>query len=613
MAETTKEPTETQDNTLKKLQAWKEESKLIREQKDSRVARNLKLTKGIFRAGETTTSKVRGKNKTFFRKIWATTWRLTATMYQAYMKDPETFRIEGRDLDDDPRKASVLQKIVEYRKDKLEREQSLFIKLIWGIQTIFNDGWACGKVSWIFKTEEGKNGEVIVKDEPKVMVYPFEQVFPDMIAETEDEMRYIHFLNYLTGIDLEEMGIPTPDVPATSPENNEIRNVRFNNETDPQMFDNTTVNYTPLTGGAFPKPGSAPNTEADHAFIKRYKVYESFWKEKGKIMYGVSVDFNEWLVEPKESIYGDRFPIFTGQCLTEAHKLMGEGFPEPLEAPQESFNYNINMRKDNLAASMTGHTFVSRYGGVDLDSLTHRRSGGITLMDDVNAVKHEEVPNVTQGSYLEAAADEQMMDDMSGDTSAISGTQEAGMKATTAQLNQTNASAKIDLYIAIVGLFFGGLWTELTRQVAMFETDEKIFRIANEKLRREEGIEGADVYDIDIDMDCIVNVGPGTTGQGVHVQQLILAMDRGIMVMQAAPGLAQAGLIPPEGLAIPNLSALWEELLPNIGLRDKKKYSVILPQPQQPQGGGVGSPPAVGGATQATNNELVQRGSLGGV
>jgi len=114
-------------------------------------------------------------------------------------------------------------------------------------------------------------------------------------------------------------------------------------------------------------------------------------------------------------------------------------------------------------------------------------------------------------------------------------------------------------------------------------------------------------------MDVTVDVGPGTVGQGVHVQQLILAMDRGIMVMQAAPGLAQAGLIPPQGLAIPNLSALWEELLPHIGLRDKKKYSLILPQPQQAPGGGTGSQPNAGGATQATNNELVQRGSNGGI
>ena len=602
------ESTEEQLNTLKKLQAWKEESKQIRTAKDTRIAKNLKLFKGIFRDGDTTTSKVRGKNKTFFRKIWATIWRLTATMYQAFMKDPETFRIEGRDFNDDPRRASVLQKIVEYRRDRLMNNKSLFIKLIWAIQSIFVNGWVCGKITWEFNEEKGIDG-------PKVMIYPFEQVFPDLVAETDDDMRYIHFLNYLTDSDLEDMGMPISNLPASAPESNQIRDVRFQGDIDPRTFDNAQVNYTPLTGGSFPSPGSAPDTEAEDASVKRHRVYESFWWENGKVMYGVSIDFDTWVVEPKESIYGDKFPIFTGQCLTEMHKLIGEGFPEPLEAPQESFNYFLNMRKDNIAASLTGHTFVSRYGGVDLDSLTHRRAGGVTLMDDVNAVKHEQVPDVTRSAYLEAEADDRMSDDMSGINKTISGQQDPGIKATTAQLNQTNSSAKIDLYVAIVGnTLFQGFTYELARQVAMFETDENVFRIANARLREEEeNPEGEEIFDVGIDMDVTVDVGPGTVGQGVHVQQLILAMDRGIMVMQAAPGLAQAGLIPPQGLAIPNLSVLWEELLPHIGLREKKKYSVILPQPQQSPGGGVGSQPNVGGATQATNNELVQRGSLGGV
>lgn len=608
MAEQTKEPNEKELNTLKKLQAWKEESRQIRTAKDTRIAKNLKLFKGIFRDGEKTTSKVRGKNKTFFRKIFATIWRLTATMYQAFMKDPETFRIEGRDFDDDPRRAKVLQKVVEYRMDRLMNNKSLFIKLIWAIQAILVNGWVCGKVTWEFNEARGIDG-------PKIMIYPFEQVFPDLVAETDDEMRYIHFLNYLTAADLEDMGLPIPDVPASAPESNQIRTVRFQDDVDPRTFDNAQVNYTPLSGGTFPSPGSAPDTEAEDANVKRYRVYESFWWEKGKAMYGVSVDFDTWLVEPKESAYGDKFPIFTGQCLTEMHKLIGEGFPEPLEAPQESFNYFLNMRKDNIAASLTGHTFVSRYGGVDLDSLTNRRSGGVTLMDDVNAVKHEDVPDVTRSAYLEAEADDRMSDDMSGINKAISGQQDPGIKATTAQLNQTNSSAKIDLYSAIVGkTLFQGMTYEVTRQVAMFETDENIFRIANSRLRdEEENPEGEEIFDIGIDVDVTIDVGPGTVGEGVHVQQLLLAMDRAIMSMQSATALAQVGLIPPEGLDIPNVSALYEEMLPHIGIRDKKKFLIKLPQPQQPPGGGVGSLPNAGGATRATNNELVQSGSKGGI
>ena len=87
------------------------------------------------------------------------------------------------------------------------------------------------------------------------------------------------------------------------------------------------------------------------------------------------------------------------------------------------------------------------------------------------------------------------------------------------------------------------------------------------------------------------------------------------MVMQAAPALAQMGMIPEQGLNIPDVSMLYSDLLPHIGLRDKKRYLINLPKPQEAPGeGGVGSPPNVaGGATVATNNELVQRGSKGGI
>jgi hypothetical protein len=323
-----------------------------------------------------------------------------------------------------------------------------------------------------------------------------------------------------------------------------------------------------------------------------------------------------FLVKPKVSIYGNKFPIFTGQCLTEMHKLMGEGLPEPLEGPQESFNYHINMRKDNLARAMTGHTFVSRYGGVDIDSLTHRRASGVTIVDDVNAVKHEDVKDVTQSAYIEADADEKMMDDMSGVNKTIEGQQDPEIKATTAQLNNDNSYAKIDLLMAIVGqTFFKGFTTELVRQIAMFETDEKIMRIANEKLRlEEENPDAEEVYDIDIDVDCKINIGPGSVGQGLHVQQIMLAIDRGIQTMQAVPALAEMGMIPQQGLNMPDISALYKELLPHLGIRNIKDYLITLPPPQMPvTGNSGGGTSTVNNDTRTTTRELVQQGSRGGV
>jgi len=593
---------------LKKLHSWKNESEEILVQKTYRAAKNLKLFKGIFR--ETETSDVRGsRKKTFFRKIWATVWRLTATMYQAYLKDVENFRVEGRDLEDDPRKANVLQKMMQYHQDKMYANDNLFLKLIWAFQNILNFGWTCAKVSRKFDPENGI-------DKQEFTLYPNDQVFPDMVAETDDQMRFIVFLNYMTKEDMEDMGWDTSELALNAAEQNQLRDVRYDEDEDPLNNYDGRSHYNATGVGSYPKPGSAPETSAEE-ITNRYNMYECFWRAKGKIMYAVSNNFDQFVIEPRESIYG-KFPIVWGQCLTDAHKLIGEGFPEPLEGPQESFNYNLNMRKDGVALAMTGHTFVSRYGGVDMKSLQNRRVSGITVMDDVNAVKHEPMPDVTQSAYAEANADEMMMEEMSGINKGIQGMETAD-KATIGQINNQESHIKLDIYVALIGeTFMKKFWNEMARQIQMFETDERIFRIANEQLRMEtENPEQDDVYFVDdFEADCKVNVGPGTVGQNVHVQQTLLAMDRGIMTLQAIPALAQMGMIPPEGLKVPNISAMYEDLMPYIGHRDAKRYLMTLPPPKPEAigtgGGGGGSATAPNNGS-GTNNEMVQQGTMGGI
>ena len=96
-----------------------------------------------------------------------------------------------------------------------------------------------------------------------------------------------------------------------------------------------------MAGGTY--PSNVTNPEQDDAY-STYKVYESFWVEDGVMKYGVHNDFDVWLVDPVDSPYGDEIPLIMGLCLTEPHELIGEPLTMPLEAPQESYNYFLNMR-----------------------------------------------------------------------------------------------------------------------------------------------------------------------------------------------------------------------------------------------------------------------------
>jgi hypothetical protein len=425
-------------------------------------------------------------------------------------------------------------------------------------------------------------------------------------------MRYIHFLNYMTKEDMEGYNFENLDqCQPSTPQSNLLRSTRHMQTTDP--LQNPGENE-------YPSPGRYEDDNKDKQ-IKRYNVYESFWKEKGIVMYGVSCDFKTWLKKPVISPYGQDFDnIVMGTCLTEAHKLFGEGFPEPLEGPQESYNYILNMRKDNVALAMTGHTFVSRFGNVDLQSLVNRRMGGYTLMDDIGAVQHEQVPDVTQSAYVEASADDAMMQEISGVTAGKVGMENAE-KATVAQINFTESNAKIDLYIAMVGeTFIKDFFISLAKLIQKFENDWTVFRIANDKLRKENKSDSQeDIYDIDFEADCIINVGIGTVGRDIEIKQTLLAMDRAIMTMQAASNLAKLGVIPPEGLKIPNVAKFFETLLPKIGYRNINDYFVTIPPPQQ-VAPGTGGSPAMAGATQPQMGNLsipaeanmVQEGGFGG-
>lgn len=587
---------------IEQINTWMAESTSNRESYDYRWAKNLKLLKGIFSEKERADSVVRKRSKIFFRKIWASIWRITASLYAVYLKDPDSFKIEGRDDYGDPIKAKLLQTMVEYRRDRMMRTQSLFKKFIWAFQNILGLGWTVGKLSWEYNQELGIDG-------PRFILYPNEQVYPDLSAETKEDMRYIIFENFMVKEDMEALGYK--DIEKASPgimPSNQLRDTRFVSQKDPLQSSGSDNEY--------PSPGGAGQNPASENKGTRYRVLECFYKQKGQIYFcvtdGGKVHFKDEVISP----YGDRYPVVMGECLLEPHKLIGEGLPEPLEGPQESYNANMNMRKDNIALLLNRPTYVSRFGGVDYQALTNRKTGGIILMDDVDAVKEAQLNDYTQSSYQEANTDNSIMNEMSGVNDAIEGLMR-NEKATVAQINLSAGNAKIDLYAAIIGeSFIKDFYTQLAYLIQRFETDETVYKIANDSLRNTMGQYPIDLYDIDFEADCIINTGLGASGREGEIKQTMLAWDRAIMSNQAAISMLQMGISPPEGVRMVDTSQFLEEMLPKLGKKEIDKYFFMAfpPPPQQPTGGGGMEGMQGGMAPQVGMEEanMLQAGGFGG-
>ncbi len=590
------------DGILDYLQSCKKESEQYLTMYHQRWAKNIRLIKGIFSEAETNKSKVRGRSKLFFRKIWSNDMRLMASLYQAFLKDPDNFRITGRGAEDEL-KAAVLTVMTEYHRDRMMRNKSFFRKMINGFLDILDSGFAPGIIRWV---SDGKN------DGPDFKSFPPEQCFPDLAAETADEMDYVIFEDWMTKSQMKAAKFEhINDVQPVVAPYNIVRSTRN------MLYDDPVSNTSP---NEYPAPGTHNDKTDSFGTGKRYKIHHAFYKKDGISYYCVvSGDFTKRHLKEKKSIYGDKFPVVLGLCLPVAHKLIGEAFPEVQEGAQESYNDTINRRKDNVAIFMNRGTIVSRYGGVDLQSLVNSRPGAVTLANNVDAVKERAMGDITQSAYVEAQSEDAMMQELSGVTDIKIGNAK-NEKATTAAINQSEAGAKHDFFLAMVAeTYVREIFSMIASQIQKFESDKDVFRIANQKLReKNKNFPEQDIYEIDdFEADCVVDVSPAMAGRETEIRQTMLGMDRAIMANQSTFAILKTGIVPPDGLDIINVSQFWKDYMAKVGHKNTDKYIVKLPPPQEPPGPLSGAETLLGrmhpnaGNPEAISNDM-QGGGLGG-
>src|SRR5579859_3718788 len=391
-------PEKATDELMTWLLNLKQGCELQRSRYEYRAARNLRIVKGLPVEDQSIVSNVRKRRKLYFRKVWSAGYRILASMYRAFLQDLNQFRLDGRDQDQDPHKAKVLQKVVEYYRDRLMRRSSLFVQLLWNFLDIIFLGNCFGKMSWHYNEDLGQ-------DYLDYKAYPPEQVGCDWNAVIPAEMRYYYFENYLTKDKLEEdypdVDISQDGVQPCSISISPLRAVRYFKAPDPMMNpqDNPDTNYPEAGTGTQP-----PNDQ----HLQLYKVVEFFYHKKGVRYFTViNPEGKTFIKKPEVSPYGEIDTLITGQMLLEAHRAWPEGIPEPGEGPQESLNYNLNVRKDNVDMALRVRPVYDRDANVDIAALLDHRTGlPIGVDGDVNtAVKFDRPPDVTQSAYVEGSQD----------------------------------------------------------------------------------------------------------------------------------------------------------------------------------------------------------------
>jgi hypothetical protein len=565
---------------------------------EPRWARDEKIMKGIPLFDKTTVDKITGRPKIYFRKVWSSAWRLMANFHQSFLQDKNRFKISGRDEKNDYVAAKRLEMMTKYRFERMLRRNDAFVKFMWAFMNCISPGTSVVKWFWRYNEETGV-------DEPDFTVYPLEQVCLDWGGLLRSEMEFIWFENYVTKNQLEEMGydnIPNvfTDVPQSA-----LRQVRYASSGDP-MHSSTSdgQNYSSqgAVGANFPS-GTQGTGDRQHSINDRILCVEGYYRKKGKWAFcAFYPQTKKWARKPEPNPCEDLVPVVLGSMLLEPHKLVPESIVESLEGPQEALNLDINLRQTNIQLAMCGGFLYGRFGGVDKQALRSPKPGWNVAANDVSQVVPLKIPDVTQNSFMEANQKMQMLEELCGVNDTVLGMSKTG-KTGEAQINFANAQGKIDLFTAIVGqTFFHQSIYILAYMISKFETDEKFFRVVNEKLR-DQGVmqDGAkDEYNVDIDMDLEIDVGMSEVSRGIQSQRKLQAFQALTQANQATAMMLKSGIQPKKEITVFDLSEIAAELLPEFGLKnlDKYKYAVIPPPQPQPGAGGAGAPSG-GAAGQA--------------
>lgn len=577
---------------------WQSNSENSKSVYVERWKRSLQDVKGIWPDNKNPISKTRNRSKIFHRKTYSLTQRILADLHDAFLLDPDSFKLSARG-GQNTFACEILQIMTSYYTDLMFQTQDLYIKLMSAFTNIINLGWHCDKLHW---RSSGGN------DELALVSYPPEQVWPDLSVHVKSDMEYIIFENHMSPWQMRQAGFKESAIkkieklPQDVILDNQLKNVR---ESSPINRGRGTI------PGSYPSPGQFEGDRRD-MFFSKHKVMEVFYHDDGVVKFSTyspthDIYFNDEKIA--ESVYGKMFPICMGNALIEPHKLISEGFGEILSGPQESLNFFNNIRKDNITLAMKKRLLVNNGGGVDYQSLLNSVTGGIIQVDDINnTVKELPVSDVTSSSYVEASADIDMMDDMSGVPKSRQGLAPAAIKATVAALNNENSSAKGGMYINTVGrTYMQDFYRTASFIIQRFASDEAVFDIANTELRNKRPDQSIpEIFDIEgFIADCKVKVGLGVAGKSVEIDSIMRLMDRAIQSNQVTISLASLG-IPGE---IFNISFLAKKLAPLYGFDNVDDFMQAIPGAQQGggQGGGAEAPT---GATNQMND--LQRGAVAG-
>ena len=280
---------------------------------------------------------------------------------------------------------------------------------------------------------------------------------------------------------------------------------------------------------------------------------------------------------PTEEVYphglGQR-PYRIGTCMIETHRIMPSSPVELGSSLQAAANEIQNSRFDNVRLVLNKRYLVQRGANVDIASLTRSTPGGVTSVDDPNAVVPQEMNDVTSSSYAEQDRLNLDFDDIMGGFSSSSVQSNRQLNETVGgmQLLSQDANSLSEHQLRV----FAETWVEPVIQqidaMEMFnESDARVLAIAGERSKAWRQIKAVYMQQVGVEpeldieqianqsVDIRVNVGFGATNPMGRIQKMMAGAN---VIASLAPNAFQRV----------NEDSLINEVFGILGWQDGSKF-----------------------------------------
>ena len=280
-------------------------------------------------------------------------------------------------------------------------------------------------------------------------------------------------------------------------------------------------------------------------------VHRNIVKHRGRDVVFHTLGTYARLEEPKpiEEVYPQGRPYVIGTCMLEAHRIMPSSPVEIAHGVQAAANDIRNQRFDNVRLVLNKRYFALRNAGVDVHSLRRSEPGGVTFTDDLNAIKPDEMNDVTSSAYAEEDRNNVDFDDIMGTFSTGTVQSNRKLNETVGGMNLLSQDANVIMEHKL--RVFGETWVErvlnqIDRLEMAYESDSRVLAICGQKskawrqIKERYQAQYAQAPQLTPELlqmggvEVRVNVGYGSTNPTGRIEKLMLGMNVVATTMPAA-------------------------------------------------------------------------------